>query len=151
MKKAFTQQFTVFVFGLLIMGFFVIWLQARAAIRPVQVKEQTQTKNIQADVANIAPQAQIDITLPFTATEKANAKAGLVLTKEESKTLDDALSGNLLEPNELGSFVSAFNKMLNEKELSSDEKKMLLGLEGKKQDARDSVRYLGRKKLQENL
>ena len=152
MKKVFTQRFTVFIFGLLIVGFFVIWLQARAAIRPVQVKEQTQTKNIQADVVNIAPQAQIDITLPFSATEKASVRVGLVLTEEENIALDKSLDGkNYDNMDEATNARLVFNKMLQERNISWGEVKMLFGLDDGYQTLQDSTKYLGKKKLQENL
>lgn len=130
------------------LGFF-FWRILYAREVRVNVREQT-VERIKINAQNIPQNDEIDTTLPFSANERGTVKAGLELNENEDRVVESVLQGSAIDANELGAFVSALNKMLNEKQLSSDEKKKLLGLDGQEErDARDTMRYLSRKKLKD--
>lgn len=120
---------------LLFLGIFLI---AEAKEVPVLVKTDT----LNAKIVNILPNSNIDTSLPFTANEKITVKNGLNLNSNEDTVLTAVLSGQNLDYSQMNAFVSALNKLQNEKGLSSDEKKYLL-----KGNVYEKVKYLSRKKI----
>lgn len=99
-------------------------------------------KNIKAEVVNILPNSNIDISLPFSASEKTTVKNGLALTADEDVALTTVLNGQTLDYTQMNAFVSALNKQQKAKKISSDETKYLL-----KGDAGEKMKYLSRKKI----
>lgn len=115
----------------------------------VDVVTPTDPKTLNAEVTNITAGTDISITEPFSDAEKETVKQGLGLTQGESDTLNAVLAGQTLQPNQVQDYISALNKQAKEKPLSSDELRLITGLDGKFKDARDSSRYLSRKKIKD--
>lgn len=115
---------------------------------PVDVVKQN-TEVINAEVNNIQPNTVIDITTPFSDTDKINAENGLNLTDKEKTAFETVLNGGTLNSDQIDDYISALNKQTQEKTLSSDEKKLLTGLNGDQRDARDNTKFLARKKIKD--
>lgn len=119
---------------------------AYGAIRSVDVKDASQTKNIQAEVNNITQGTEIDTTLPITANEKAQIATAFLLTEAEKRAVEGVLTGNLIDPNDLGAYVSGVQKMAQKRGLSDDEVKELY-FSGK--SPKEGVKYLYAKEKKE--
>lgn len=115
----------------------------------VDVKTPQDQKTLKAEVVNITPDTIIDITQAFSASDKDIVASGLNLTQGESLALNAVLSGQTLQYNQVADYVSALNKQVHEKALSSDEIKMISGLDGKKKEAGEISKFLARKKIKD--
>ena len=102
------------------------------------------SKNIKAEVTNILPNTQIDITETFTADDKIKVKQGLNLDSKEDKEIDALLAGDLQTDPQ--AFIAMMNKLLKEKPLSSDEVKEYI-----RTGNLDFGKYLGRLKVEDTL
>src|SRR3990167_5978387 len=91
---------------------------AYASIRPVNLKDVSETKSIQADVVHIASQGQIDVTLPLSASDKASVATSFGLTAKEKELHEAILAGEPIDPNDLGAYVASLQKV---PKLSDDE------------------------------
>lgn len=136
------------ILSIALLGYIALsFLKAEARVVDVKVIKETQT-TIRAEVVKIPDNTEIDIKTSFTAQERANAKSGLALSEKESKVLDDVLSGGELDVNDLEAYLSVLNTLANERELSSDEVKYVVGLSATG-NPHDAMRYFSRKRVKE--
>lgn len=112
---------------------------------PVDVVRQNHVP-IAAEAKNILPNTEVDLTLPFSATDESNVENGLPLTANEKAVMHKVLSGQVLSWSDRANYVSLLNKQVKEKALSSDERKYLLGWKGSENTYNKSI-YLSRKKI----
>lgn len=83
-------------------------------------------KSIKAEVTNIQAGTQIDITLPPTASEQAVARTSFGLTDKEVTVQEAVMTGALIDPNDIGAYVSGMQKMHDKRGVSGDETNELL-------------------------
>ena len=126
---------------------FVFSLTAFASVRSVSVQDTSGAQNIRANVDSITENTKVNITLPFSANERAKIKTAFLFSDDEQRVLDNVLNGNLIDPNDVELFVSSVRKMVNKRGATGDEiRTQILGKKPK-----DVISYFMRKELLEQI
>jgi hypothetical protein len=136
------------VLGLFGFGFFL----ATAAVPPVNEVAVdivgTKTERVKVFSASLNGTEELDIKRPFTFTEESTARTNLTFTEKEDNAFVKVLRNEEIGLTDIPNAVEVWNKMLNEKTLSSQEKVWML-TEGR--TLQENIKYLSRKKVEETL